>query len=79
MFTKKFLNLTSDKFNDENFVDILASINESFRFLKCVKISRHHFGGKKKRDAMVRQLGVPTFFLTLSAAETRWPELLGDY
>jgi hypothetical protein len=26
--------------------------------------------------AMIRQIGVPTFFLTLSAAETKWPELL---
>ena len=26
--------------------------------------------------AMIRQLGVPTFFLTLSAAETRWNELI---
>lgn len=25
---------------------------------------------------MVRQLGTCTFFITLSAAETRWPELL---
>ena len=25
---------------------------------------------------MIRQLGCPTFFLTLSAAETKWPELL---
>ncbi len=26
--------------------------------------------------AMIRQLGIPTLFFTLSAAETRWPELL---
>ena len=25
---------------------------------------------------MIRQLGCPTFFLTISAAETKWPELL---
>lgn len=25
---------------------------------------------------MMRQLGPPTFFLTLSPAETRWPELM---
>jgi hypothetical protein len=31
---------------------------------------------KKEVMAMVRQLVVPTFFLTLSAAETRWRELL---
>jgi hypothetical protein len=26
--------------------------------------------------AMIRQLGIPTLFLTLSAAESKWPELL---
>jgi len=26
--------------------------------------------------AMIRQIGLPTFFITLSAAETRWPELI---
>jgi len=30
---------------------------------------------KKKVMAMIRQFGLPTFFLTLSAAKTRWPEL----
>ena len=32
----------------------------------------------RKRDAMamLRQLGCPTFFLTISAAETRWLELI---
>jgi len=31
---------------------------------------------KKELMAMIRQLGPPTFFLTLSAAEKNWPELL---
>ena len=31
---------------------------------------------KKELLATVRQLGCPTFFFTLSAAETKWPELL---
>ena len=31
---------------------------------------------KKKGMAMLRQIGCPTFFLTLSAAESRWEELL---
>lgn len=25
---------------------------------------------------MIRQFGVPTFFITLSGAETKWPELI---
>ena len=32
---------------------------------------------KKDMFAMLRQLGQPTFFLTLSSADTKWPELLG--
>src|SRR5204863_4617658 len=36
------------------------------------------FWEQKKRElfAMIRQLGPPTFFITLSPAETKWPELL---
>ena len=31
---------------------------------------------KKELFAMIRQLGIPTFFISLSAADTRWPGLL---
>jgi hypothetical protein len=31
---------------------------------------------QKKIMGMIRQFGLPTFFITLSAAETKWPELM---
>ena len=31
---------------------------------------------KKDVFAMIRQLGLPTWFMSLSSADTRWPDLL---
>ena len=35
------------------------------------------FWGRKRRQliAMIKQLGIPTFFLTFSAADHHWPDL----
>jgi hypothetical protein len=37
---------------------------------------QYHEQGKKDVFAMLRQLGVPSFFIINSRADTRWPELL---
>jgi hypothetical protein len=37
---------------------------------------QYHEQGKRDLFAMLRQLGVPTFFLTNSMADTRWVEFL---
>ena len=51
--------------------------DEGFKVLKKVRSSPAYWDQKKKElMAMIRQLGPPTFFLTLSAAEKKWPELL---
>ena len=51
--------------------------DEAFKFIKTVS-SSPAFWQQKQRElmSMIRQLGSPTFFLTLSAAETKWLELL---
>ena len=38
----------------------------------------HHILNIKRKDlmAMIRQLGIPTLFISLSAANTKWTELL---
>ena len=66
----------SDVLNDDNLERMIE--NESaFKFLKT-KRSTPAFWKQKQKElmSMMRQLGCPTFFLTLSAAETKWPELL---
>ena len=62
--------------DDDNLEKIIEN-DEAFRFLKRIR-STPAFWQQKQKElmGMMRQLGCPTFFLTLSAAETKWPELL---
>ena len=51
--------------------------DNAFKFLKTIRSSPAFWLQKQKElMSMIRQLGCPTFFLTFSAAETKWPELL---
>ena len=51
--------------------------DDAFKFLKTIRSSPAFWQQKQKElMCMIRQLGCPTFFLTLSAAETKWSELL---
>ena len=66
----------SDILNDESLEKMIAH-DDAFKFLKTIRSSPAFWQQKQKElMCMIRQLGCPTFFLTLSAAETRWPELL---
>ena len=66
----------SDVLDDDN-LEKLIEKDEAFKFLKTIR-STPAFWQQKQKElmGMMRQLGCPTFFLTLSAAETKWPELL---
>jgi hypothetical protein len=58
-------------------IEKLICHDHGFRLLKEIRTSPAYWEGKTKHTfAMIRQLGVPTLFLTLSAAESRWSELL---
>ena len=62
---------------DENSVENLVLNDNAFKLLKNVRASPPFWQEKKKEVmAMVRQLGMPSLFMTLSAAETQWPELI---
>lgn len=64
-------------FLNEEFIDNLIQHNQGYRFLKNFPSSPSYWEKEQIRMlAAIRQLGMPTFFITLSAAETRWPELL---
>ena len=66
----------SDVLNEDNLQGIIDR-NEGFQFMKKFRPTPAFWEQKKKElMAMVRQFGCPTFFLTLSTAETQWPELL---
>jgi hypothetical protein len=62
--------------NQASRADIVKT-NIGYTDLKCLRGSPHyHEAAKKDVFAMLRQLGSPTFFITNSMADTRWPELL---
>uniref|UniRef100_A0A8D8XYD7 ATP-dependent DNA helicase n=1 Tax=Cacopsylla melanoneura TaxID=428564 RepID=A0A8D8XYD7_9HEMI len=66
----------ADVLNQE-FVNNLIKFDSGYAFTKQIRNSPAFLEQKKKNLlATIRTLGKPTFFLTLSAAETRWPELL---
>ena len=49
----------------------------AMKFFKNVRSSPPYFESKKKElMAMIRQLGIPTLFISLSAADTKWTQLL---
>ncbi|OXA54149.1 ATP-dependent DNA helicase PIF1 [Folsomia candida] len=58
-------------------VQNLIQHDDGYRLLSNIVNSPSYLEEKKKDVmAMIRQLGLPTFFVTTSAAETKWPELL---
>ena len=65
----------SDVVDDIN-VQHIVNENEGYKILKNVR-SSHYFQQKQNElFALIRQLGMPTFFATCSAAETKWKDLL---
>lgn len=58
-------------------LETLVTLDEGFKILKNLRGSPPYWQ-KAQRDlfAMIRQLGLPTWFMSFSAAETKWSHLL---
>ena len=55
----------------------MVNYDDGYRIFKNIHSSPPYFEHKKKElMAMIRQLGIPTLFILLSAADTKWVELL---
>ena len=55
----------------------IVKYDDGYKIFKNVRSSPPYFESKKKElMAMIRQLGIPTLFISLSAADTKWPQLL---
>lgn len=67
-------NLTRADIENPNFLH--GCIDKNLAFLRSIP-NFVYYWAQRKRDlfAMIRQLGKPTFFLTLSANEIGWPNL----
>ncbi len=60
-----------------NKVEKLVRLDEGYIIFRTLRGSPPYWeSAKHDLFAMVRQLGLPTWFISLSAAETRWIELL---
>lgn len=67
--------ITRSQIENRAFVEKLIDTNQAF--LKTIPNSVQYWATRKKDlFAMIRQLGKPTSFLTISSNETRWPHLL---
>ena len=74
---KHSVDFTASDCLDDKFIDKLIQDDRGYSFLECER-SSPVFWEKKKKEviSMLRQIGSPTFFMTLSAAETKWLPLL---
>ncbi|CAF4711788.1 unnamed protein product [Rotaria sp. Silwood2] len=62
---------------NRDYVNELIHNDDAFTFLRYDRSSPAFWELKKKEVlAMIRQLGCPTLFSTLSAAETKWADLI---
>lgn len=68
---------TAAQILDTHTADSIVRLNEGFHVLRSLRGSPPYWE-KAKRDifAMIRQLGIPTWFCSFSAAETKWIPLL---
>ena len=55
----------------------IVRLNEGYYIFRTLRNSPAYLSSKKKDVfAMIRQLGLPTWFISLSSADTRWTDLL---
>ena len=70
-------NITAADVMNQQFIDNAIMRDNAYKFMSSITGSPAYWENQKKKVlAMVRQLGTFTIFLTLSAAETHWGELL---
>ncbi|XP_021964938.1 uncharacterized protein LOC110860191 [Folsomia candida] len=62
---------------NEDFVENMVQHDDAYKVLRNVRSSPAYWQDKQKvLMSMIRQLGIPTMFITLSAAEVKWVELI---
>ena len=61
----------------DNMAESLVRLDEGYRIFKTIRNSPQYWENQKKEVfAMIRQLGLPTLFLSLSANDLQWSELI---
>ena len=76
--TKGTTGLTAGQLRNKEFFMNILRHDDGYAILKNVRSSPPYLQSKQKDlFAIIRQLGIPTFLATFSAAETHWTDLLG--
>lgn len=74
---KRGESITAGDMVNSSYVEGLVQHDDGFRVLHGIRSSASHLKTEKSKvTAGIRQFGLPTIFVTLSAADTKWPELL---
>ena len=61
----------------DNMGESLVKLDEGYKIFKTIRNSPQYWENQKREVfAMIRQLGLPTLFISLSANDLHWPELL---
>jgi len=69
--------VTAGQMLNPTFVQGLLQHNDGYKVLNGIRSSPAHWQKEKtKLMGQIRQFGLPTFFITLSSADTHWPELI---
>ena len=57
----------------------IVKLDDGYQVFKNIRSSPPYFENRKKNlMGMLRQLGIPTLFISLSAADTKWIDLLSS-
>ena len=74
---KRGQKITAAEARDSSYVDKLVNLDEGYYIFRQLRNSTAYLETRKKDIfAMIRQLSLPTWFMSLSAADTRWTDLL---
>ncbi|XP_046381067.2 uncharacterized protein LOC124152241 [Haliotis rufescens] len=70
-------NVTAENLIDADSLRGILKCDEGYRFLKPIRGTPPFWqSAQKDLFAMLRQLGVPTWFCSFSSADMRWPEMI---
>ena len=74
---KRGQKITAAEARDSNYLNKLVNLDEGYYIFRQLRNSPAYLETRKKDIfAMIRQLSLPTWFMSLSAADTRWTDLL---
>ena len=73
----RYKNVTAADLINPEIRDTIQRLDEGYRIFRSIRHSPPYFEHRKKEvNAMIRQLGYPSFFFSLSSADTHWVELI---